>query len=391
MKQWKLAALMAACLLAACGGGGNSGETKQTITSVKVVGASLADMGVFGYKFTVQPSSASTRYLVYSERIAAAYGVGGFCKSYAFTAPSTFDLQAGCSNYAVAGAAVNNYVSAANAEVASVPLSVIKQLVDAGSAGYGAKDLLIVGEASSNDAAALATAYLTSAQAPSTQAYPKLVISLLGASAANTLFTNDPTGAAAGVAYMQSLADKLSTAINDNALSKGAQRVVVLNTLDITRTPKFKAVLASIVAAQGQSAADGVQTLVRTWVQTYNTRLASNLAALGSKVALVDLYQSFNDELDTPSQYGLLNTSTTVCDEIVNGGATPGATALSSPSVAVACTDTAASSITPSAGSDGTSNWWSKALFADNFHPTPYGHQLLAQLVAKRLTEAGWL
>lgn len=391
MSHWKFAALVAACAVAACGGGGNSGETKQTITTVKVVGASLADMGVFGYKFTVQPSSAGTTYPVYSERIAATYGVSGFCKAYVFTAPSSFTLQAGCTNHAVAGASVNNYVSAANAEVASVPTSVIKQLEDAGSPGYGAHDLLLVGEASSNDAAAVATAYLTSAQVPSTQAFPKLMISLLGSTAATTLLTTDPTGAAAGVAYMQALADKLTTAIHDNALNKGAQRVVVLNTLDVTRTPKFKAVLAGIAAAQGQAAADGVQTLVRTWVQTYNTRLATNLAVLGSKVALVDLHQGFNDELDVPSQYGLINTTTTVCDEIVNAGATPGATALSTLSVVAACTDSAASSTTPSTGSDGTSQWWKKALFADNFHPTPYGHQLLGQLVAKRLSEAGWL
>jgi len=382
MKQWKLAALVAACVLAACGGGGNSGETKQSITSVKVVGASLADMGVFGHKYTMRSASANTTYQVYSERIAAAYGITGFCKSYAFTAPATFDLQAGCSNFAVAGASVNNYSFTNHAEVASVPVSVIKQLVDAGTAGYGAQDLLLVGEASANDAAALATAAGTS-----TQNFVELLSSLLGQQTAVGLLTTDQTGQSAGVAYMQALADKLTTAISANALSKGAQRVVVLNTLDVTRTPKFKALLASYSQAQ----ADATQALVRAWIVAYNTRLASNVAALGSKVALVDLYQSFNDELDNPAQYGLINTSTTVCDEIVNGGATPGVTSLNVQSVVDACTDAAASSITPSAGGDGTSNWWKKALFADNFHPTPYGHQLLAQLVAKRLTEAGWL
>ena len=68
-----------------------------------------------------------------------------------------------------------------------------------------------------------------------------------------------------------------------------------------------------------------------------------------------------------------------------------GALGLATLSTVGACTDTAASSITPSAGADGTTTWWKKYLYADNFHPTPYGHQLLAQMVAKRLTEAGWL
>ncbi len=395
MKHWKVAALVAACGLAACGGGGNSGATKQTITSVKVVGASLADMGVFGYKFTVQPSQAGTSYPVYSERIAAAYGVSGFCKAYTFAGGSTFTPNAGCTNYAVAGAAVHNYVAAASGEVSSVPTSAIKQLVDAGVAGYGANDLLVVGEASSNDAAALATAYLTTAAAAAQSqvdnAYPNLLASLLGGSTTQALMTSDSSGATAGGAYMQALADKLTTAISTHALARGARRVVVVNTLDVTRTPKFQAVLAGIQSAQGATAAAQIQTLVRTWIQTYNTRLASNVAALGAQVALVDLYQGFNDELNDPAQYGLINITTTVCDEIINGGATPGVTALSTPSVVPACTDAAASSITPSTGSDGTRLWWQKALFADNFHPTPYGHQLLGQLVAKRLTEAGWL
>jgi outer membrane lipase/esterase len=395
MKHWTITALVLACSLAACGGGGNSGETKQTITSVKVVGASLADMGVFGYKFTVQPASAGTSYLVYSERIASTYGVKGFCKAYTFGGGSTFTPNAGCTNYAVAGASVHNYVSGLGAEVASVPTSLIKQLTDAGAAGYGANDLLIVGEASSNDAAALATAFLTTAaataQGQSNSAYPALLLSLLGSTNTQALLNADPTGAAAGVAYMKALASKLTEAVSTSGLGKGAQRVAVLNTLDVTRTPKFVAVLAGITATQGQAAATEVQTLVRAWVQAYNTQLATNVAALGSKVVVVDVYQGFNDELDTPAQYGLINTTTTVCDEIVNAGASSGVTALSTPSVAAACTDAAASSITPSTGSDGTNQWWQKALFADNFHPTPYGHQLLGQLVAKRLSEAGWL
>jgi outer membrane lipase/esterase len=395
MKRWTITALVLACSLAACGGGGNSGETKQTITSVKVVGASLADMGVFGYKFTVQPASAGTSYLVYSERIASTYGVKGFCKAYTFDGSSAFTQNAGCTNFAVAGASVHNYVSGLGAEVTAVPTSVIKQLTDAGAAGYGANDLLIVGEASSNDAAALATAFLTTAaataQGQSNSAYPALLLSLLGSTDTQALLNADPTGAAAGVAYMKAVASKLTEAVKASGLSKGAQRVAVLNTLDVTRTPKFVAVLAGIKATQGQAAATEVQTLVRAWVQAYNTQLAANVAALGGKVVVVDLYQGFNDELDAPAQYGLINTTTTVCDEIVNAGATPGVTALSTPSVAAACTDAAASSITPSTGSDGTNQWWQKALFADNFHPTPYGHQLLGQLVAKRLSEAGWL
>ena len=71
--------------------------------------------------------------------------------------------------------------------------------------------------------------------------------------------------------------------------------------------------------------------------------------------------------------------------------ATAGTTALSTPSTVAACTTTAASARTPQHDAVNGTNWWKTYLFADNFHPTPYGHQLLAQLVAVRLTQAGWL
>ena len=87
MKSFVLAAVSAAALLTACGGGGNSGETKAKITSVKVVGASLADSGTFGFKFTVQ-SGTSTPYRVYPERIAATYGLPALCPAYVYS-PTT--------------------------------------------------------------------------------------------------------------------------------------------------------------------------------------------------------------------------------------------------------------------------------------------------------------
>jgi outer membrane lipase/esterase len=33
----------------------------------------------------------------------------------------------------------------------------------------------------------------------------------------------------------------------------------------------------------------------------------------------------------------------------------------------------------------------SRYQFADDVHPTPYGHQLLAQFAASELAKAGWL
>ena len=36
-------------------------------------------------------------------------------------------------------------------------------------------------------------------------------------------------------------------------------------------------------------------------------------------------------------------------------------------------------------------DWWKTYAFSDSFHPTPLGHQLLAQLISRTLAQAGWL
>ena len=48
------AACSAAALLAGCGGGGDAAGPKVAISRVVVAGDSLADVGTFGFKFTVQ-------------------------------------------------------------------------------------------------------------------------------------------------------------------------------------------------------------------------------------------------------------------------------------------------------------------------------------------------
>ena len=387
MKKYLLAAAAAAALLTACGGGGSSDSqtnTKVSVTSVKVVGASLADSGTFGYKFTVQPAG-STTYPVYSERIASAYGMSSFCPFYTYVSSgSSFASHSGCTNYAVAGAAVNNYDMTARAVLDTIPTSAIKQLVDLGNAGFASTDLLIVGEASANDTASLTSAYVqqTFYAAFSTADFTTLLATLVSASDM-TAYASDPT--TLGTLYMQALADKLVAAVKTNALDKGAPRIAILNTLDVTMTPKFQAMLTSIAQATNAATAMSVQAMVNGWIQAYNARLASDIAAYSSKIVIVDFYTNFTAEFTAPAQHGLTNTMATVCDEIVTGGAAPGATSLDTPAVVGACTDAAASAMGSPA------NWWMSFLFADNFHPPPYGHQLLGQLVTNRLTEVGWL
>ena len=73
--------VLAALLLAACGGGGADTTPKAAITSVKVMGDSLADSGTFGLKFTVNGANSK----VYPEIVAQSYGLAPLCSVYTFT------------------------------------------------------------------------------------------------------------------------------------------------------------------------------------------------------------------------------------------------------------------------------------------------------------------
>ncbi len=436
MKHIKYAAIALACALTACGGGGgNSGNTKTEVTSVKVVGASLADSGTFGYKFTVQPN---TYPLVYPERVASTFGVPSLCKAYVYNTSasattateyvanfSANSAQTGCTNHAVAGASLGNYSTDFHTYLSSTsPTSMLTQLTNLGNSagsGFTSADLFIVGEGAANDMATLATAFLTYAQSQtdltnlmtSAQGLAILGLPLGDTSTANTVayLMQTQTGRGQLVGrYMVRLAGILASSINTNLLSHGASKVAVLNLLDVTLTPKFQATLSQLRALEAYDptnypagTADTVQATVRAWTQAFNTQLATSVAALpGGKVVIVDFYQSFSDEMADPAQYGLTNVSNTVCDELVNLGvttttstistlATSGVTTLKTPSTVGACSAANPAMTQQLLTKFGNTTWLQKYLFADNFHPTPYGHQLLAQLVAKRLAEAGWL
>ncbi|MFM9997950.1 MAG: phospholipase, partial [Burkholderiaceae bacterium] len=153
-----VAALGAALVIAGCGGG----DTRRSaISSVRVVGDSLSDSGTFagvpgfGRIFSVQGPTAQN----WVERTAADFGVSGLCEVYKFTgAAFVANPVAGCTNYAIAGGRINNPTSAGGA---ASPVSIVKQLQDAGATySYSAKDLLLV-DGGGNDAADLIGAYLS--------------------------------------------------------------------------------------------------------------------------------------------------------------------------------------------------------------------------------------
>jgi phospholipase/lecithinase/hemolysin len=372
----------AALLLAGCGGGGSDTSTRAQVTSVKVMGDSLADSGTFGLKFTVQGAQS----LIYPERVAANYGVAALCNYYVATSQTTFAVNptAGCTNYAIGGGRINNYSAPAS------PVSIVTQLQAAGAVAgtYAAGDLLLV-DGGGNDAADLVGAYLR-IPSDSAAAYSALLSTVLPPATVQAALAQGAAGmAGVGATYMTALADKFFDAIKANALDKGARHVAVLNMPGITKTPRFQDVLDSIAAANGGGTAGATaranaEALFDGWVVAFNTELAARFSG-NANVVVVDFYTSFKDEVASPAQYQLTNVRTPACPATgVGSDGLPTYTFQT-------CTDAALSATTPPAGSDGTANWWKSYAFSDSFHPTPYGHDLLARAILKALADAGWL
>jgi phospholipase/lecithinase/hemolysin len=366
-----------ALLLAACGGGGADTTPRTQATTLRVMGDSLADVGTFGgVKATVQGND------MYPERISELYGLGKGCSFFAFTG-TTFvpDPRAGCTNYAIGGGVIN---AAASGLSAADPRGIPVQFAAATAAGnFAAGDLLLV-DGGGNDAAALVGAYLAIPR-DGGASYTALLGTLLTPQQVQAAAAGGAAGlAGAGGTYMTALAASFHTLIQTQALDKGAQRIVLLNMPGITNTPRFQLVLDGIAAASGANGATAraqSEGLFKSWVEAFNAELARRFAGNG-RVAIVDFYKAFNDQVATPAQYGLTNVKDTACP--ATGVGSDGLPSYSFPT----CTD---ASLAADPRAAGNANWYKSWAFSDGFHPTPYGHQLLAQLIAKTLASAGWL
>lgn len=370
-----LAAVATALLLAACGGG------DPAITSVKVMGDSLADSGTFGYKFTVQgsaPTGAGST-AIWPELVASDVSdAGALCAYYRFNAlTQAVTTQSGCSNYAVGGGRINN---AANPQD---PRSITLQLQTAAQqhGSYKSSDLLLI-DGGGNDAADLVGAYLGATTAQGAATYRALLATLLPGATVDGLLGQVNGAEQAGGAYMQALADAFHAAIKASALDKGASKVVVLNLPDITLTPRFRQVLAGVTQQAGAAAAQQAQALFRQWIMAFNARLASRFDG-NANVAVVDFYGIQTDQTANPAKYGLTNASDTACPITgTDDNGLPTYTFLT-------CTTTALSANPPS-GSTGGANWWKTYLYSDSFHPTPLGHALMANAVTAAVRAKNW-
>ena len=379
LKRYGLAAGLVMALawgLVGCGGN-DSLPPKTSINKVYVMGDSLADVGTFGgVKFTVQDPLTPSNSLIWPQIIANQFGLNGAdqCNFYAFTG-STFaaNTTPGCTNYAIGGGRVR----VKDADGGNLnPLTVGTQMASRALSGdYTSGDLvLLVG--GGNDAADLTTAFLRAAADPTNTggmvtAFQTFLLQQLPTADVGQLLTQDPTGSSAGVAYMTALANTFYEDVSTKVLAKKASHVAILNMPDITITPLLQATLSTMSPAQ----AGQVQALVRAWITTFNAQLKTRIGS-DTRIALVDFYADFQDEVNKPTDYGLSNVTNPVCTTDMGLlGNFP-------------CLSTTLDA-SPPAGS--TAGWWKRYAFSDGFHPTPFGHSLLAASVSRALARAGWL
>ena len=375
-------ALTAAGFLAACGGGGGDSGTPPTpapkpqVKSIKVVGDSLSDSGTFGFKFTIQGNDSDGKaFKVWTERIAASYKLNDLCAHYqgSSEAMSSYKENASCSNYAVSGAQVNPVT--ANGEIITTPHSVLKQIEDLAKAGLSEDDLLLAA-AGSNDAAALIENFMTAAQGNAMPLMMQLS-SQLDSKTLNALVAEGQSGLAkAGGLYMQKVAAVLAAAVKDQLLAKGAKRIALLNIPAITLTPEFARVLAVIENTQGSQQAQTMATLFDDWVKAFNASLKDAFRD-ESRVVVADFYKDFQQQIATPATYGYTSVTVPACsllgiegDEIYK------------------CSADLLSSNIPKG--ETAKDWWSKYMFSNAFHPTPYGHVKMSEIMLGALAEKGW-
>ena len=177
------------------------------------------------------------------------------------------------------------------------------------------------------------------------------------------------TGAATALAGMETAGSELAASVR-NMVSQGATRVLVVNLPDVSQTPYA---LSTISGADNST-----QQLVLAMTTAFNSALQSGLAGAPG-VLFVDVFSENKRQIANPAHYGLTNVNATACD----------LSYLKNPFTLA--DGKGGSSLVCKASNLLTGVDTSHYLFADGVHPTPYGHKLLAQYVAKAMVIAGWL
>ena len=448
-----LLSLFLAATLTACGGGGSSGgdqSPKQQFSAQVSFGDSLADVGTDavgavaaagGGKFTINGDNTAKDPAftgkIWVELIAAQLRLPAPCAAQtgldgdaALGFLVSTVSHAGCFSYAQGGARVTESVGPRNKQTGS-PLGQLTVPVKAQVANHlalsGGKftgNEIVFVTAGGNDAifllAQLAAGATAAGQAAGAAAFANTLVSLLAAGATDPAAAAvaigtalqaeaaspghtdasvvqaavraaaaqpgnagvaDPAvygpmvakaqadgaaaGATAGAQYiadhgpaavtaMASAGAELAVLVNTQLVANGARFVVVNNLPDITVTPDALAQPAPVRALIGQM------------VAAFNTALNAGIGATPG-VLQVDLFKLVHDQAANPAPYGLTNVTTPAC----------GPNLLDS-SLLCNTSNLIAGDV-------------SHYMFADDAHPTPFEHSLVARYISLQMMTKGWL
>ncbi len=350
---WALAAL-ASALIAACGG-----DDTPAYSRMVVFGDSLSDVGTYatpgikqigGGKYTINGPDAKIWVELLADRAglakpcAAQTGLESSGQLAGFAAPITNVPD--CFGYAQGGARVTELVGPANKALLAVnnPQGALGQLT-----------VPLVAQVDRH--LSVANNRFSGSELVTVLAGGNDLFMNLGTFAATAQAGGDAQAAAnAAVAEMGKAGTELATLIRTKMVANGAQRVVVVNLPDVSKTPF------------GLSLDSNTRGLVQQMVITFNTELGKGLSGV-SGVLAIDGYGTSQAIAANPAAYGVDNATTPACD--------PAVAQLGSLSCSAATT---------LAGKD-----VSKYQYADDVHPTPLGYQLIVKPVVDAMVAAGWL
>ncbi len=329
----RISALLAACALVGCGG---ASSTVNPLTPTRII--------AFGDQLSAVDSSGHGTYTVYisdtnttvASRLAATYGLTMSKCDYS---------SVNC--VVSSGSAVSYAEGSATARV-TVPAQITAYL------NYntpGSSDLFII-TAGTND---IATAALT----------------------------NDTTTIASAATALTSAIQSLTNA--------GAKYVLVMQPLNVARTPPFLAANGVRSAGANASFSSYAQALsydTGTACQSFSCLLSTKLNAAypatssHQPILLADLMSYFNlitgttntGSANTFSSYGVTNPDLNVCD-----------------SISVPATSICSLASTSTNQYTGTSWDYTSSVFAYNYYLTPFAHRLLADYIYNyNFYRAGW-
>lgn len=417
MRQYKFrSALLMTMILVGCGGSGSDVPTKPKFTAQISFGDSLSDVGTYnvgevltagGGQFSINGSNANGKaangkdIINWTEKMAMNLGLPAPCAAWtglddgsgvASGTNVTPVLYPSCTGYAQGGARVtapngvhnklnNPYGTTLGGHELTYPVQqqIAQYLTDHGGKFSGSEIVTVM--AGANDLSfQLNVLIIGAVQAAITAQVPNEIglghctvaeaTTVCVAAALNTLggldalkqnIASNPAGGAyiaenatAAVTAVGAAGAQLAGYVNTQILGNGAKYVVVANMGDFSSVP---------ATANFSTATKG---LITQMITAFNTQLNNNLPSSANLIYL-DFYTSSKDEIANPAKYNLTNVTIPACNN-ANGRA-------------LYC-----NSSTLIAGVTQDSHY----LFADDQHPTPYGHALIAQGVLQAMTAKGW-